>query len=155
MRFHVVWRKSHEPEEAYRDFFETNDIYEAKDFAMRLAFDETNCVFVRDEQRDEIVRDVKNSAYEIINRKHATYYGVAMAVKRICEAIVMDEKSILPVSHMIHGAYGIEDVVISMPAVVGADGLETNVPIVLSGDEALKLKESADALKEIVDSLEL
>ena len=37
MRFHVVWRKSHEPEEAYRDFFETNDIYEAKDFAMRLA----------------------------------------------------------------------------------------------------------------------
>lgn len=42
-----------------------------------------------------------------------------------------------------------------MPAVVGADGLETNVPIVLSGDEALKLKESADALKEIVDSLEL
>ena len=43
MRFHVIWRKSHEPEEAYRDFFETNDIYEAKDFAMRLAFDETNC----------------------------------------------------------------------------------------------------------------
>ena len=39
MRFHVIWRKSHEPEEAYRDFFETNDIYEAKDFAMRLAFD--------------------------------------------------------------------------------------------------------------------
>ena len=44
MRFHVIWRKSHEPEEAYRDFFETNDIYEAKDFAMRLAFDETNLV---------------------------------------------------------------------------------------------------------------
>ena len=39
MRFHVVWRKSHEPESAYRDFFETNDIFEAKDFAMRLAFD--------------------------------------------------------------------------------------------------------------------
>ena len=57
MRFHVIWRKSHEPEEAYRDFFETNDIYEAKDFAMRLAFDETNLVCVRDEKRDEIVRD--------------------------------------------------------------------------------------------------
>lgn len=51
MRFHVIWRKSHEPEEAYRDFFETNDIYEAKDFAMRLAFDETNLVCVRDEKR--------------------------------------------------------------------------------------------------------
>ena len=63
MRFHVVWRKSHEPEEAYRDFFEANDIYEAKDFAMRLAFDETNCVFVRDEQRDEIVRDFDAEIY--------------------------------------------------------------------------------------------
>lgn len=107
------------------------------------------------ENADEIAQNVKNSAYEIINRKHATYYGVAMAVKRICEAIIRDEKTVLPVSHMMHGAYGIEDVVISMPAIVGADGLETDVPIELNGEEALKLKESADALKEIVDSLEL
>ena len=107
------------------------------------------------ENADEIAQNVKNSAYEIINRKHATYYGVAMAVKRICEAIIRDEKTVLPVSHMMHGAYGIEGVVISMPAIVGADGLETDVPIELNGEEALKLKESADALKEIVDSLEL
>ena len=66
-----------------------------------------------------------------------------------------DEKSILPVSHMIHGAYGIEDVVLSMPAIVGADGVETDIPIKLSGEEALKLKKSADALKEILASLEL
>ena len=52
-----------EPEEAYRDFFETNDIYEAKDFAMRLAFDETNLVCVRDERRDEIVRDFDAEVY--------------------------------------------------------------------------------------------
>ena len=51
-----------------------------------------------------------------------------------------DEKSILPVSHMVHGAYGIEDVVLSMPAIVGADGVETDIPIKLSGEEALKLK---------------
>ena len=63
MRFHVVWRKSHEPESAYRDFFETNDIDEAKDFAMRLAFDETNLVFVRDEKRDEVVRDFDAEVY--------------------------------------------------------------------------------------------
>ena len=63
MRFHVIWRKSHEPEEAYRDFFETNDIYEAKDFAMRLAFDETNLVCVRDEKRDDIVRDFDAEVY--------------------------------------------------------------------------------------------
>ena len=67
MRFHVVWRKSHEPESAYRDFFETNDIDEAKDFAMRLACEEfnlvTNLVFVRDEKRDEVVRDFDAEVY--------------------------------------------------------------------------------------------
>ena len=63
MRFHVIWRKSHEPESAYRDFLERNDIFEAKDFAMRLAFDETNCVYVHDAQRDEIVRDFDAEIY--------------------------------------------------------------------------------------------
>ena len=72
MRFHVVWRKSHEPEEAYRDFFETNDIYEAKDFAMRLAFDETNLVYVRDIQRDEIVRDFDAEVYRRMRKKPRT-----------------------------------------------------------------------------------
>lgn len=63
MRFHVVWRKCHEPESAYRDFFETDDIQQAKDFAMRLAFDETNKVYVRDTRRDEIVRDFDAEVY--------------------------------------------------------------------------------------------
>jgi hypothetical protein len=57
MRFHIMWRRINEPEDAYRDFFQTDDIYEAKDFAMRLAFDETNWVYVRDEKLGEIVRD--------------------------------------------------------------------------------------------------
>ncbi len=65
MRFHVVWRKSHEPESAYRDFFETNDIFEAKDFAMRLAFDETNNVYVQDTKREEIVRDFDALVYRV------------------------------------------------------------------------------------------
>lgn len=104
---------------------------------------------------EEIAAAVKNSAYDIINRKHATYYGIAMSVRRICEVIMRDEKSILPVSHMMHGVYGIDGVVLSMPAIVGSDGVEADIPIELNGKEALKLKESADALKEIVDSLEL
>ena len=104
---------------------------------------------------EEIAAAVKNSAYDIINRKHATYYGIAMSVRRICEVIMRDEKSILPVSHMMHGVYGIDGVVLSMPTIVGSDGVEADIPIELNGEEALKLKESADALKEIVDSLEL
>ena len=54
------------------------------------------------ESTETIAKQVKNCAYEIIEKKQATYYGIAMAIKRICEAIVKDEKSILPVSHMIH-----------------------------------------------------
>ncbi len=103
----------------------------------------------------EIAEDVKNSAYEIIEKKQATYYGIAMAVKRICECIVRNEKSILPVSSMMHGEYGIEDVVLSMPSIVGANGFETHVPISLNEEETRNLKKSADTLKEIADSLDL
>ena len=108
-----------------------------------------------EENTAEIATAVKNSAYEIINKKHATYYGIAMSVKRICEVIMRDEKSILPVSHMIHGVYDIDGVSLSMPAIVGADGIESDIPINLSGEEALKLKESADSLKKIMETIEL
>ena len=107
------------------------------------------------ENTEEIATAVKNSAYEIINKKHATYYGIAMSVKRICEVIMRDEKSILPISHMIHGIYDIDGVSLSMPAIVGANGVESDVPINLNGEEALKLKESADALKKIIEKIEL
>ena len=102
-----------------------------------------------------IAEEVKNSAYEIIAKKHATYCGIAMSVKRICEAIVRDEKSILPVSSMMHGEYGISDVALSMPAIVGKDGVETRVPISISEEEEAKLKESADTLKKVIEGLEL
>ena len=78
-----------------------------------------------------------------------------MSVKRICEVIMRDEKSILPVSHMIYGIYGIEGVSLSMPVIVGADGVESDIPINLNGEEAVKLKNSADSLKAIMDTIEL
>jgi L-lactate dehydrogenase len=107
------------------------------------------------EAENEIAEKVKNSAYDIIQRKRATYYGVAMAVKRICEVIVRNEEAILPVSTAMHGEHGIDDVVLSMPCVVGSNGIETQVPIVMSEEETAKLQESAKVLKEILDSLEL
>ena len=65
-----------------------------------------------------------------------------MSVKRICEVIMRDEKSILPVSHMIHGIYGIDGVSLAVcRSIVGASGVESDVPINLNGEEALKLKE--------------
>ena len=104
--------------------------------------------FNHDAAMDAIAEKVKNSAYEIISKKQATYYGIAMSVKRICECIVRNERSILPVSAMMHGEYGIEDITLSMPAIVGIGGVETHVPIALSEEEAEKLVESAKKLKE-------
>ncbi len=101
------------------------------------------------ETTDEIAERVKNSAYEIIERKQATYYGIAMAVKRICEVIVRDEKSVLPISSMMHGEYGLTDVVLSMPAIVGENGVEHVVPVSLDEEEQKKLWNSAQVLKEI------
>ncbi len=111
--------------------------------------------FCHAEANEQIANKVKNSAYEIIERKRATYYGIAIAVKRICEAIARDEKSILPVSHMMHGQHGIDGVVMGMPAIVGSDGIEADVPISLDNEETDKLLASARQLREIYDSLGL
>ena len=109
--------------------------------------------FNHDAAMDAIAEKVKNSAYEIISKKQATYYGIAMSVKRICECIVRNERSILPVSAMMHGEYGIEDITLSMPAIVGIGGVETHVPIALREEEAEKLVESAKKLKEVAKGL--
>ena len=109
--------------------------------------------FNHDAAMDAIAEKVKNSAYEIISKKQATYYGIAMSVKRICECIVRNERSSLPVSAMMHGEYGIEDITLSMPAIVGIGGVETHVPIALSEEEAEKLVESAKKLKEVAKGL--
>lgn len=106
--------------------------------------------FHHEEATKRIAEDVKNSAYEIIEKKKATYFGIAMAVKRICEAIIRDEKSILPISSMMHGEYGIKGISLSMPAVVGRDGVETHVPIKLNEAEADSLRKSAETLQNIL-----
>ncbi|MBQ7220237.1 MAG: L-lactate dehydrogenase [Synergistaceae bacterium] len=105
------------------------------------------------EASQEIEDSVRNSAYEIIKRKHATYYGIAMAVKRICEAVIRDEKSVLAVSSMMKDVYGVEDVALSMPAIVGKDGIETLIPVRLDVSEQRKLRESASVLKEVINEV--
>jgi len=115
---------------------------------MRGHFDHENSM-------KKIAQDVKNSAYEIISKKRATYFGVAMAVKRICEAIIRDEKSILSVSSMMHGQYGIDGISLSMPAIVGKDGVETLVPIQLNESEVVALQKSAKTLQDIINQNEI
>lgn len=108
-----------------------------------------------EESKDRIADSVKNAAYEIISKKHATYYGIAMSAKRICEAIVRDEKSILPVTSIQHGRYGIEDVAISIPVIVGKSGIESEVPFALNDDEISRLRESAKTLRDVIKTCDL
>ena len=107
--------------------------------------------FAHEEAMIRIGEEVKNSAYKIIEKKHATYYGIAMAVRRICECIIRNEKSILSVSSAMNGQFGISGVCLSMPAIVGAKGVETLVPISLDEKEKAKLVESANTLKKVLD----
>ena len=111
--------------------------------------------FEHEKAMKEIAENVKNSAYEIIEKKGATYYGIAMSVRRICEAIVRDEKTILPVSSIQHDTHGISDVALSMPAIVGKDGVEGTVPISMNEDEEKALKVSADTLKGVISEVAL
>ncbi len=107
--------------------------------------------FDHEKAMKEIADNVKNAAYEIIQKKQATYYGIAMSVRRICEAVIRDEKSILPVSRMIHGEYGLDGMALSLPAIVGKDGVEAAVPAKLSDEELAALRKSGETLKAILD----
>lgn len=103
----------------------------------------------------KIGQQVRDSAYEIIKRKGATYYGIAMSAKRICEALVRDERAILPVSTLMHGDFGVDDICLSAPTIVGSEGVITHVPISLSWHERELFGKSANALSEIAASLSL
>lgn len=111
--------------------------------------------FNHEQAMNEIFSGVKNSAYEIIERKGATYYGIAMAVKRICTALVKDEHSILPVSSYIDGEYGLNDICISIPSIVCMKGIDKVLEIPLSKREEENLFNSASKLKDVLESLKL
>lgn len=106
------------------------------------------------EAMQKIYEDVRDSAYEIISRKGATYYGIAMAVGRIAECIVKDEQAVLPVSTVLRGAYGLQGLALSVPSVVGKDGVETVLEIPLSPEEREAFNASARQLKGVIQTLE-
>ncbi len=100
-------------------------------------------------------KKVKNAAYEILNRKGYTNYGVAVAIRRIVEAIVRDEKAILTVSSLFTGEYGIEDVYLGIPTVIGKSGMEKILQVPLNDEELKSLKESAEILKEHISKSDI
>ena len=105
------------------------------------------------EELDTLYREVRDSAYEIIDKKGATYYGIAMSVRRICESIVRDERSILPVSSLITGHYGLTDICMGVPSILGREGVERVLDIPLNAEENARLLKSAASLREVLKSI--
>lgn len=99
---------------------------------------------------DKIFESVKTSAYRIIDGKGATAYGIASAVAKTVSVILKDENSVLPVSVLLKGEYGINDVALSMPCIVGVDGIREIMETPLSKEEEKRLHNSAQTLDEIL-----
>lgn len=105
--------------------------------------------YLSEEEKNKLEVDVRNSAYEIINRKGATYYGIGMCLVRITEAILGDENLVLSVS-----AYDKENnIYISTPAIINKDGVKEKIYIPLTEEEKEKIKYSIKCIKDAINSL--
>ena len=98
---------------------------------------------------------VKNAAYKIIDGKGATYYAIAMSACRIVKAITRNEHSVLTVSSLVNGHYGINDVCMGIPCIVGKNGVEKILDIPLSESETIYLSKSAETLGSIIRNLKI
>ncbi len=107
------------------------------------------------EELKEIEEDVRTAGARVISLKNATYYAIALSVSRLCECIIRDTDSVMTVSAMLHNQYGISDVCLSIPFVIGAQGLKRSLAPSLLDEEAALLRKSADTLKGIIAQLSI
>ena len=101
-----------------------------------------------------ISEDVKNAAYAIIDAKKATYYGIGMALTRICKAILGNENSILTVSAYLEGDYGQHDVYAGVPCILNQNGIRSILHLSLTDEEQKKFDHSCDTLRQSFEGLE-
>jgi len=104
---------------------------------------------------NDIVNDVRTAGAKVIKAKGATYYAIALSVRRIVECVLNDYGSILTVSAMVHNRYGIDDVCLSLPYTVGAKGIIREITPPLTNEEITLLRHSADTLKGVIASLDI
>jgi L-lactate dehydrogenase len=99
--------------------------------------------------RERISRQVIDSAYQIIAGKGATNYAVALAASRIIEAILKDERRVMPVSSLLDGYHDVRDICLSVPTVVGRGGADRQLEVPMSPDEVAGLRRSGEALRAV------
>ncbi len=102
------------------------------------------------EDLEKIHQDVVNAAYEIINKKKATYYGIGMALSKLVKAVLDNENTILTVStYLQNGEYGQDDIYIGVPAIINSNGVRELVKLELTDEEQKKLDNSCNIIKEM------
>lgn len=110
---------------------------------------------INPEMLKQMERDVRGAGAAVIAAKGATFYAIALTVKRICECVLRDSKTVLTVSSMTNGAYGTENVCLSLPYIVGAEGIVSRVNVNLTPDETESVVKSSKALKKVITELEI
>jgi L-lactate dehydrogenase len=108
-----------------------------------------------DSDKEEVFDQTKNAAYQIINAKGATYYAIALALDRICTAILKNEASVLNVSTLLDNYHGVSDVYLGVPCIVDRNGIRDILPLNINDTEKEQLNQSANKLKEIISSISL
>ena len=109
-----------------------------------------------DIDKDAIAVEVRKAGGEVIKRKGATFYAIAMTSNKVCDNILRDANTIMTVSTLQDGSrYGINDVCLSLPAVVGRHGIEQEVNPALTDEEVQKLQDSAKALRNVIDQIDI
>lgn len=106
-------------------------------------------------ERSIMEQQVREAAYQIINAKGSTHFAVGMSLLRITAAIIRKQNSVLTVSGMLKGEFGIEDVCLSVPCVVSDGGIKKIINNPLDNDEMVLLNRSADVIKEAINSLSI
>ncbi|MGL6201282.1 MAG: L-lactate dehydrogenase [Lachnospiraceae bacterium] len=104
---------------------------------------------------DEIEKSVHEAGANVIKRKGATNYAIAASVNHLCNCVLHNTKSIVPVSTLLEGEYNLKDVCLSFPCVLGANGLERKLVIDLTPQEKEKMEKSAIALKKIIAEINI
>lgn len=104
----------------------------------------------KSQELDNIFKEVKESAYRIIQRKGETSYAIGLSLVRITQAVLHNENAVLPVSSLINGYFGIDDLFLSLPAIINRNGVRQILPLELSAEEEKQLKDSASAIKEVI-----
>ncbi len=109
-------------------------------------------ITLTEQEKEEIARQTRTAGAEVIKRKGATFYGIAVAVNELCSSFLRDQNTIRTVGTVLEGEYGMHDVVLNVPCVVGHDGIEQILEVRLPEDEYAKLEKARDSIKAVIEA---